>query len=163
MINKVIFLGHVGRNPQVRSSPSGTPVASFSLAASRQWRRSDGILQEHTEWHTIVCFGRNAEVAGECLASGCQLYVEGKIQMRSWQDRHSSQTRYRTEIICARFQQLGAGTRSPRTPSSQGSGRGAERKDRYFGAPPQRSASETSEEHELDRSEPGPEFEEDDL
>jgi single-strand DNA-binding protein len=91
----------------VRSTPSGQPVASFTLATSRKWKDKGGQRQEQTEWHQIVCWGRQAEVAGQYLTKGKQIYVEGRLQTRSWEDRQSGEKRYRTEIICENFQMLG--------------------------------------------------------
>ncbi len=108
MVNKVILVGNLGRDPEVRSTPSGQPVASFSLATNRKWRDRDGNRQEQTEWHNIVCWGRLAEIAGQFLAKGKQIYVEGRLQTRSWEDRQSGEKKYRTEVICENFQMLGA-------------------------------------------------------
>ncbi len=109
MVNKVILIGNLGRDPEIRSTTSGTPVANFSLATNRKWRDRDGNPQEQTEWHNIVCFGRQAEVAGQYLTRGRQLFVEGRLQTSSWEDRQSGEKRYRTEIICDNFQMLGGG------------------------------------------------------
>ncbi|MCP3957427.1 MAG: single-stranded DNA-binding protein [bacterium] len=108
MINKAILLGNLGRDPELRSTTTGKPVANFSLATNRRWRDSGGNRQEATDWHNVVCFGRQAEVAGEYLRKGRQVYVEGRIQTRSWEDRETGETRYRTEIVCQNFQMLGA-------------------------------------------------------
>jgi single-strand DNA-binding protein len=108
MINKVILVGNLGRDPEVRSTPSGQPVASFTLATSRKWKDKNGQKQEQTEWHQIVCWGRQAEVAGQYLTKGKQIYVEGRLQTRSWDDRQSGEKRYRTEVICENFQMLGS-------------------------------------------------------
>ena len=107
MINKVILVGNLGRDPEVRSTNSGMPVTNFSLATNRRWKDREGNRQEATEWHNIVCFGRQAEVAGQYLARGRQVYVEGRLQTRSWEDKNSGETRYRTEIVCENFQMLG--------------------------------------------------------
>jgi single-strand DNA-binding protein len=107
MVNKVILIGNLGRDPEVRSTTSGMPVANFSLATNRRWKDRDGNRQEQTEWHNIVCFGRQAEVAGQYLRRGKQIYVEGRIQTRSWEDRQSGEKKYRTEIVCENFQMLG--------------------------------------------------------
>ena len=112
MINKVILVGHVGRSPQVRSTVSGSPVARFSLATERRWRDAAGDWREQTEWHSILCFGRCAELARSHLASGRQVYLEGRIRTHCWEDPETSRTRYRTDIVCERFLQLGP--RSPR-------------------------------------------------
>ncbi|MCP3962333.1 MAG: single-stranded DNA-binding protein [bacterium] len=84
MINKAILVGNLGGDPVLRSTTSGVPVASFSLATHRRWRDRDGARQEATEWHNVVCFGRQAEVARQYLRQGRQVYVEGRIQTRSW-------------------------------------------------------------------------------
>ena len=117
MFNKVFLLGNLGRDPEVRSLPSGQPVANFSMATSRKWRDRDGNQQEQTEWHFVVCFGRLAEIAGQYLTKGKQVFVEGRLQTRSWDDRQSGEKRYRTEVIADNFQMLGG-------PGGPGGGRG---------------------------------------
>jgi single-strand DNA-binding protein len=107
MVNKVILIGNLGRDPEVRSTPSGQPVASFTLATSRRWKDKSGQKQEQTEWHTIVCWGRQAEIAGQYLTKGKQIYVEGRLQTRSWDDRQTGEKKYKTEVICENFQMLG--------------------------------------------------------
>jgi single-strand DNA-binding protein len=107
MVNKVILVGNLGRDPEVRSTPSGQPVATFSLATNRRWKDQSGNRQEQTEWHNIVCWGRQAEVAGQYLTKGKQIYVEGRLQTRSWDDKQSGEKKYRTEVICENFQMLG--------------------------------------------------------
>lgn len=109
MVNKVILLGHLGRDPEVRSTPSGRQVANFTLATNRRWtNRETGERQEDTEWHRIVVWGRQAEVAGQYLRRGKQIYLEGRLQTRSWEDRQSGEKRYTTEVICENFQMLGS-------------------------------------------------------
>ena len=108
MVNKVILVGNLGRDPEVRSTPSGQPVASFTLATNRKWKDKNGQRQEQTEWHQIVCWGRQAEVAGQYLTKGKQIYVEGRLQTRSWDDKQTGEKRYRTEVICDNFQMLGS-------------------------------------------------------
>jgi single-strand DNA-binding protein len=107
MLNKVILIGNLGKDPEVRSLPSGQPVASWTMATSRKWRDKNGQKQEQTEWHSIVCFGKQAEIAGQYLTKGKQVCVEGRIQTRSWDDRNTGEKKYRTEIICDNFQMLG--------------------------------------------------------
>jgi single-strand DNA-binding protein len=107
MVNKVILVGNLGKDPEVRSMPSGQPVATFTMATSRRWKDKSGQRQEQTEWHTIVCFGKQAEIAGQYLTKGKQLFVEGRIQTRSWDDRQTGEKKYRTEIVCENFQMLG--------------------------------------------------------
>jgi single-strand DNA-binding protein len=108
MLNKVLLIGNLGRDPEVRSTPSGQPVATFTLATNRRWRDKSGARQEQTEWHNIVVWGRQAEIAGQYLTKGKQIYVEGRLQTRSWEDRNTGEKRYRTEIVCDNFQMLGA-------------------------------------------------------
>ncbi len=107
MLNKVILIGNLGRDPEIRTTQSGQTVANFSVATTRRWRDRDGNRQEDTEWHYIVCWGRQAEVAGQYLTRGRLVSVEGRLQTRSWDDQQSGQKRYRTEIICDNFQMLG--------------------------------------------------------
>jgi len=107
MLNKVFLIGNLGRDPEVRSTPSGQSVATFSLATNRRWTDRDGNRQNETEWHNIVCWARQAEIAGQYLTRGKQVFVEGRIQTRSWEDRQSGEKKYRTEIICLNFQMLG--------------------------------------------------------
>jgi len=107
MLNKVILIGNLGKDPEVRSLPSGQPVATWTMATSRRWRDKNGQKQEQTEWHQIVCFGKQAEIAGQYLQKGKQICVEGRIQTRSWDDRNTGEKKYRTEIVCDNFQMLG--------------------------------------------------------
>jgi single-strand DNA-binding protein len=107
MLNKVLLIGNLGRDPEMRSLPSGQPVANFSLATTRKWKDRDGNKQEQTEWHNIVVFGKQAEIAGQYLNKGKQVYIEGRIQTRNWEK--DGQKHYRTEIICDNFQMLGGG------------------------------------------------------
>lgn len=107
MVNKVILVGNLGRDPEVRSTPSGQPVASFTLATNRRWRDKSGNRQEETEWHNIVVWGKQAEIAGQYLKKGKQIFLEGRLQTRSWEDRQSGEKKYKTEIVCDNFQMLG--------------------------------------------------------
>ncbi len=115
MVNKVILVGHLGRDPEIRSTASGMPVANLSVATKRRWKDRDGNRQQQTEWHNVVCFGRQAEIAGQYLSRGRQIYVEGRIQTRSWEDA-TGETRYRTEIVCDDFQMLGQRKTQSRPP-----------------------------------------------
>jgi len=106
-VNKVIILGNVGRDPEVRFTQNGTAVANFSIATSEVFGgRDGGEKKETTEWHNIVCWGRQAEIAGQYVKKGRQLYVEGRLQTRDWVDPQGVK-HYRTEIICRNFQLLG--------------------------------------------------------
>ncbi|MDH5648395.1 MAG: single-stranded DNA-binding protein [Gammaproteobacteria bacterium] len=107
-INKVILVGHLGKDPEVRYSANGAAVANVSLATSESWKdRNTGEKQERTEWHRVVFFGRLAEIAGEYLKKGAQIYVEGRLQTRKWQDKEG-QDRYTTEIVANEMQMLGS-------------------------------------------------------
>lgn len=105
-VNKVILVGNLGADPEVRYAPSGTAVANFSLATTDQWTNKEGGKEEKTEWHRIVAFGRLGEICGEYLHKGKQVYVEGRLQTRSWEDREGVK-RYTTEIVANTMQMLG--------------------------------------------------------
>lgn len=107
MLNKVMLIGNLGRDPEVRSTTSGQPVANFTLATSRRWKDKNGQRQEQTEWHYVVVWGKQAEIAGQYLTKGKQIYLEGRLQTRSWDDRQSGEKKYRTEVVCDNFQMLG--------------------------------------------------------
>lgn len=111
MANKVILLGNCGRDPEVRSLPNGDSVANFSLATNERWRDRYGNKQERTEWHNIVCFGKTADVVREYVSKGMQLYTEGKIQTRSWEDKNTGEKKYRTEIVAHVVEFVGGGNR----------------------------------------------------
>ncbi|VUS50290.1 Plasmid-derived single-stranded DNA-binding protein [Klebsiella pasteurii] len=98
-VNKVILVGHLGQDPDVRYMPNGGAVANLTLATSETWRdKQSGELRENTEWHRVVMFGKLAEVAGEYLRKGAQVYIEGQLRTRSWQD-DTGATRYVTEVL----------------------------------------------------------------
>ncbi len=106
-VNKVILIGNLGRDPEVRYMPSGQAVANVTLATSESWRdKQTGETQERTEWHNVVFFGRLAEIAGEYLRKGAQVYVEGSLRTRKWQDKEG-RDRYTTEIVANEMQMLG--------------------------------------------------------
>jgi len=98
-VNKVILIGNLGQDPEIRYMPNGNAVANLTIATSESWKdRNTGQLQEKTEWHRVVIFGKLAEIAGEYLRKGSQVYFEGKLQTRKWQDQQG-QDRYTTEIV----------------------------------------------------------------
>jgi single-strand DNA-binding protein len=97
-VNKAILVGNVGKDPEVKFLPSGSPVANFSLATSERYKDKSGEFQERTEWHNLVAFDRLAEIVRDYVKKGSKLYVEGRIQTRSWDDKQSGQKRYMTEI-----------------------------------------------------------------
>jgi len=98
-VNKVTLLGNVGKDPEIRSTPSGTMVANLTLATSDRQKDAQGNWQDRTEWHNLVAFTRTAEIVRDYVKKGTKIFVEGKIQTRSWDDKESGQKRYRTEII----------------------------------------------------------------
>ncbi len=106
-VNKAILVGHLGRDPEVRYAANGNAIANVSVATSESWKdRQTGEPQERTEWHRVVFFGRLAEIAGEYLKKGSQIYVEGRLQTRKWQDQQGND-RYTTEIVANDMQMLG--------------------------------------------------------
>ncbi|HEY3488116.1 MAG TPA: single-stranded DNA-binding protein [Gammaproteobacteria bacterium] len=106
-INKVILIGHLGQDPEVKYMPSGSAVANVSIATTESWKdKTSGEKQERTEWHKVVFFARLAEIVGEYLRKGSQVYVEGRLQTRKWQDKNG-QDRYTTEIVASEMQMLG--------------------------------------------------------
>jgi len=107
-INKVILIGRLGSDPEVRYTPSGVAVANFSVATSEEWKDKDsGEKKERTEWHRIVAWRRLGEICGEYLSKGRQVYVEGRLQTRSWDDRDGNK-KYTTEIVASDIQFLGS-------------------------------------------------------
>ena len=106
-VNKVILVGNVGKDPEVRYSQSGTPVANFSLATNERFKDRNDAWQDRTEWHSIVAWQRLAEIVGEYVAKGSKVYVEGKLQTTSWEDRQSGERKYRTEIVARDLLLLG--------------------------------------------------------
>lgn len=106
-VNKAIIVGHLGRDPEIRYAASGAAVANVSVATTDSWKdKQTGENNEKTEWHRVVFFGRLAEIAGEYLKKGSQVYIEGRLQTRKWQDQNG-QDRYTTEIVANDMQMLG--------------------------------------------------------
>jgi single-strand DNA-binding protein len=106
-VNKVILVGNLGADPESRYTPSGTAVANLRLATTKQWKdKNSGEQQERTEWHRVVMFNRLAEIAGEYLKKGSQVYIEGELQTRKWQDQQGND-RYTTEVVANDMQMLG--------------------------------------------------------
>ena len=120
-INKVILVGNLGRDPEVRYTAQGAAIANLRIATAEQWKdKQTGERQERTEWHTVVCFGRLGEIAGEYLKKGRQVYIEGRLQTRKWQDKDGAD-RYSTEIVASDMQMLGGGGEGAGS-SNQGAG-----------------------------------------
>lgn len=107
MVNKVILVGNLGKDPEVRSTATGQQVATFSLATNRVWRDKNGEKQEKTEWHNIKVWGKQAEIAGRYLTRGKTIFLEGRIETRSYDDKKTGEKRYITEIVCDNFQMIG--------------------------------------------------------
>ena len=107
-VNKVILIGNLGKDPEVRYMPSGSAICNVTIATSRQWKdKTSGERQEETEWHRVVFYDRLAEIAGEYLKKGRPVYVEGRLRTRKWQDK-DGQDRYTTEIVAENMQMLGS-------------------------------------------------------
>lgn len=120
-VNKVILVGALGRDPEVRYLPSGGAVANITVATSEAWRdKTTGQMQEQTEWHRVIFYGKLAEVAGEYLKKGSKVYIEGSLHTRKWQDKQTGQNRYSTEIKANTMQMLD---------SRQGGGQPSSRSD----------------------------------
>lgn len=106
-VNKVILVGNLGKDPEVRYMPSGEAITNITVATTDTWKDKSGEKQERTEWHRVAFFGKLAEIAGEYLKKGSQVYVEGRLQTRKWQDKEGHD-RYTTEIVADRMQMLGS-------------------------------------------------------
>ena len=148
-INKVILIGNLGRDPEVRYTPSGAAVCNVSLATTRNWKSKDsGDKVEETEWHRVVFYDRLAEIAGEYLKKGRSIYVEGRLKTRTWQDKDGVE-KYTTEIVAEQMQMLGGregmgggaddGGGYSRSSDEGGGGGGEERESRAPAARPQAS------------------------
>jgi single-strand DNA-binding protein len=140
--NKAFLLGHVGKDPEIRSTASGMTVASFSLATADRQKDSHGNWEDKAEWHNLVAFQRTAEIVRDYVKKGTQLFIEGKIQRRSWDDKATGEKKYRTEILIDELTLLGGN--SGRENGGHGNGRGNSRgNSEGFG----RSRSATHEEY----------------
>jgi single-strand DNA-binding protein len=132
-VNKVILIGHLGQDPQQRAMPSGKAVVNLRVATTEQWRdKQTGENKENTEWHNVVMFDRLAEIAAEYLRKGSQIYVEGRIRTRKWQDKEGND-RYSTEVIANEMNMLGGrggGDRSAAPPQERSRDRGEEQVSR---------------------------------
>ena len=106
-VNKVIIVGNLGRDPETRYMPDGGAITNISVATTDKWKDKNGEMQEKTEWHRVAFFGKLAEIAGEYLKKGSQVYVEGRLQTRKWQDK-DGQDKYTTEIVANQMQMLGS-------------------------------------------------------
>lgn len=127
-LNKVMLIGHLGRDPETRYMPDGGAVTNISVATTETWKdKASGEKQEKTEWHRISAFGRLAEIMGEYLKKGSHVYIEGKLQTRKWQDKEGKD-RYTTEIVAAQLQMLGGKPDGSSKPASKPASSPAEKK-----------------------------------
>jgi single-strand DNA-binding protein len=149
-VNKVILMGNLGRDPEVRFMPNGDAVCNFSIATTDSWKDKAGERQEKTEWHNIVMYRRLAEIAGEYLKKGRPVYLEGRLQTRKWQTK-DGQDRYTTEIIADSMQMLGGRDGAP-TQDSQPSSQ-PEAKDEFDQTPSRNSQSESTSSSSFDEFE----------
>lgn len=106
MVNRAILVGRLGRDPEIRYTSSGTPVANFSVATNERWKDQQGETQERTEWHKVVVWGKLAEICNQYLTKGQLVYLEGRIQSREWDDRDGNK-RYTTEVVASEMKMLG--------------------------------------------------------
>jgi len=154
-VNKVILLGNVGKDPEMRSTASGTIVANFTLATSDRFQDAQGNWQDRTEWHNLVAFKRTAEIVRDYVKKGSKIYIEGKLQTSSWEDKQSGQKKYRTEIIVMDLSLLsgrgeeggGSGGGSRSAGSSTGSSAGGS--SNYDQRPPAGSSDEFAQSAEI--------------
>jgi single-strand DNA-binding protein len=123
-VNKVILVGNLGKDPEVKYTPQGTPVAKITLATNERFKDKDGNWQDRTEWHNVVLWQRLAEIAGEYLKKGGKVYIEGRLQTRSWDDKQTGQKKYMTEVVANDLVLLG-GRGESGGDFSGGSSRGA--------------------------------------
>jgi single-strand DNA-binding protein len=140
-LNKVMLIGNLGKDPELRYTTSGVAVATFSLATNESWKDQDGNLQERTEWHNIVAWKKLAEICGEWLKKGKKIYIEGRIQTRSYDDKNTGTKKYITEIVADNMIMLdykaaalenGGNVPLPETPSTSTGGEGKKEDDLPF-------------------------------
>ena len=124
-VNKVILIGNLGKDPEVKFTPSGTPVAKLTIATNERYKDKDGQWQDRTEWHNVVLWQRLAEIAGEYLKKGGKVYIEGRLQTRSWEDKQTNQKRYMTEVVANDLVLLGGRGESGGDNGGGGYSRGA--------------------------------------
>lgn len=138
-VNKVLLIGNLGADPEVRAMPSGMTVANFRIATSEKWKdKESGEEKERTEWHSCAAFGRTGEVCGEYLKKGSKVYIEGKLQTRKWQDKNGND-RYTTEVIVNEMQMLDSRASGPAAERQEAAPRGRGRRP---AAAPERSIAE---------------------
>jgi len=123
-VNKVILVGNLGKDPEVKYTPNGVAVAKFSLATNERYKDKSGEWQDRTEWHNIIAWQRLAEIVGEYVKKGSKIYIEGRLQTSSWEDKQSGEKKYKTEIVANDLVLLGG----------RGDGEGGEGRSRSMGA-----------------------------
>ena len=134
-VNKVILIGNLGQDPEVRYTPNGVAIANLRLATSESWKDQQGQVQERTEWHRVVMYRRLAEIAGEYVKKGSKIYIEGKLQTRKWQDKEG-QDRYTTEVVADEMQMLDGRPSGDAGAPRQGGGQYGAQQGGYNQAPP---------------------------
>lgn len=107
-LNKVMIIGNLGKDPEMRYLPSGSPVTNFTVAVNRRFKTRDGEQRDETEWFNVQCFDRLAEIANEYLQKGKQVYVEGRLRTHSWDDKQTGEKKYRTEVVATEMTLLGS-------------------------------------------------------
>jgi len=137
-VNKVILIGNLGKDPEVKYAPSGMAIARFSLATTDRVKDKDGNWQDRTEWHNLVAFQRTAEIASEYLKKGNKVYIEGRLHSDSWDDKETGQKKYKTEIIINDLVLLGG----PREGGGEGSGGGGRGKSNFDQRTPEADPSQ---------------------
>lgn len=143
-LNKVMLIGNLGKDPEVKYTPSGTPVAKLTLATNERFKDKDGQWADRTEWHNIVLWQRLAEIAGEYLKKGSKVYIEGRLQTRSWDDKQTNQKRYMTEVVASDLLLLGGrGESSDFAGSSRGTAAGGNNFDQRTPEPEPAAAAAT--------------------
>lgn len=124
-LNKVMLIGNLGKDPEVRYTSAGIPVATFSMATSDSWKDQDGNMQEKTEWHNIVAWRKLAEICGEWLKKGKKVYIEGRIQTRTYDDKNTGQKRYITEVVADQMLMLDSAPGGGKGEAAAGNSRAA--------------------------------------
>ena len=137
-VNRVLILGNLGQDPEIRYTPGGTAVCNFSVATTEAWSDKDGNKQESTEWHRVVVWSKQAENCAKFLSKGRTVFVEGRLQTRSWDDKTSGQKRYATEIIAQNIQFIGSGARDQNS-QTNGSSKSLYNTDNFAPQPEQNS------------------------
>jgi single-strand DNA-binding protein len=107
-LNKVMIIGNLGRDPEMRYTPNGSAVTNFSVAASRNWKTPEGETKEETEWFNVECWNKLAEIANQYLSKGKQVYIEGRLRTHSWEDQQSGEKKYRTNVVAQEMVMLGS-------------------------------------------------------